>query len=167
VAPAPAAAQPPAAPSVVVVTQTPTSASPEQVTAQPPPPAASGGSALAIARWTALGLGVAALGVGVFGAVQHSDRLATFDKTCSIDAMGRAVNDVGMPDAACDSKKSAYESSTRLAVGGFIAGGALVATGVILWLVAPRATSTDTAALACAPSVTGRGGAGLGCTLRF
>jgi hypothetical protein len=155
--PVPAPAAPAPAPVVNVEVQVP---------AQPAPAASSGPAGLVVARWVALGLGAAGLGVGVFGAVQRSSRLDTFDESCSL-RMGVPVNDVtGLPDPTCNSKKSAYESSGTLAIVGFAAGGALVATGVVLWLLAPRPSAAPATAFACAPGVDAAG-VSLGCAARF
>ncbi|HVU50580.1 MAG TPA: PEGA domain-containing protein [Polyangia bacterium] len=120
-------------------------------------------------KWIAWGVGAAAVGLGVYGAVSnHVDRSDFDSHPCGITLDGIAVNqNTGKHDPACDDLKSAYETGTTIAVGGFIAAGVLAATGFVLWLTEPSARTPQTAGLECLPALTERGGPAAGCTLRF
>jgi hypothetical protein len=164
-APPPPSAAPPAPSTTNVVVNLEDQRREGQPPPQAPPSATGGRLAL---KWIAWGLGAAALGVGVYGAVENANGVSTFDERCRIGALGNAVDkDTGMASDPCTSEKSDYESKGRLSVGGFIAGGVLVATGFVLWATEPAARASDHAALACLPTVTDRLGPALGCALRF
>jgi PEGA domain len=122
----------------------------------------------AAAKWVTWVLGAAALGVGTYGVTQNSSLVAAFNKTCAIKN-GQAVDrTLGLANKDCEAKRSDYESKAHLGTAGFIAGGVLVATGLVLWLTEPAASaSKDTAGLSCAPSLTDRLGPAVGCALRF
>ncbi|HVY48330.1 MAG TPA: hypothetical protein VHB21_20725, partial [Minicystis sp.] len=102
---------------------------PRAPAAEAPPPAPPKTPALRVAGFVTIGVGVAGLGLGgVTGALaiaKHGD----LAKQC--------------PGGACTSASTAGEISSYHTVGtlstiGFIAGGALAATGVVLVLVAPK-----------------------------
>jgi hypothetical protein len=131
-----------------------------------PEPAASNGR-LAL-KWVAWGLGAAAVGVGVYGAVGNSNGVSTFDAKCGIDTTGKAISKGGSTtDATCASEKSDYESKAHIGVGGFVAAGALAVTGFVLWLTEPTARAHDAAALNCAPALGPGLAPVLGCAMRF
>jgi hypothetical protein len=164
-APAPAPA-----PTATVAVNVPESGAAGQVTTTAPAPeeATDGPSpARASLKWVAWGLGAAGLGLGIYGTTQNASLVSAFDQQCALKN-GQAVDKVmGLPSTACASKKSDYESKATLGVGGFIAGGALVATGLILWLTEPAGHAPAPTALSCAPATTERGGLALGCAMRF
>jgi hypothetical protein len=143
-----------------------TATPPPTVTREPEAAASSGRLAL---KWVAWGLGAAALGVGVYGAEGNANGVSSFDAKCGIDpSTGKAISKTGPAgDAACATQKSDYESKARIGIGGFVAAGALAATGLILWLTEPQPRTRDAAALTCAPAL-GEGFAPtLGCAMRF
>jgi hypothetical protein len=116
-----------------------------------PPPSqsepASPGSTQRVLAIVAGGVGVAGLAVGsVFGFVAkgHNDDAAAHCAGSQCDATGISL---------LDQARSAATVSTV----GFIAGGALVAGGVVLWLTAPRGASSTGIHLApdAAPSFAG------------
>jgi hypothetical protein len=156
---------PPAAPStttVVVKLE-------ERDRPQPQAPASTPGPSTgrAAGKWIAWGLGAVALGVGTYGVTQNSSLVSAFNKACAIKN-GQAVDKtLGLPNKDCETKRSDYQTMAHVGIGGFIAGGVLVATGLVLWLTEPVASSKDTAGLSCAPSLTDRLGPAVGCALRF
>src|SRR5262249_9362338 len=93
--PTPAAPAP--APTAVVVTNV------DDKRRDATPPATTGRLAL---KWVAWGLGAAAVGVGVYGALANEQRVADFDKMCSLNH-GVAVqkDGSGVYDHTCDGKK--------------------------------------------------------------
>jgi hypothetical protein len=133
--------------------------------------AASGPSALRSgAKWVAWGLGAAALGVGAFGYVQQTNAADEFDRDCELGADGQVQVQVGhttTPRTECVSRKDRVDSGFRVEVIGLVSAGALVATGLLLWLSEPPATRRDTAAWGCAPAMTQGAGWWVGCRLRF
>jgi hypothetical protein len=146
---------------------------PEQRVDKPPAPTpdattspASGGR-LAL-KWVAWGVGAAALGVGIYGAVENANLVSQFDAKCAVRG-GNAVDmSTGLMTPGCTNQMIAdYESKGRLGVGGFVAAGAFVVTGFALWLTEPSPRPHDAAALSCVPSL----GAGLApaaaCVIRF
>jgi hypothetical protein len=125
--------------------------------AQPGPPIATGffygpgGTQHAVAAGGLLG-GVVALGVGaVFGTLMLSKR-SDYEK--NVDSSGQCVN------AQCQSSSSAAYSDGNVATVGFVAGGALVAAGAVLWATAPRLPSRSTTATIV--PIAGAHGGGLG-----
>ena len=117
--------------------------SPVKKAAPPPPPPVveaepkpKGTSALTIAGWSALGLGVAGLGVGGLYTLEVNDI---------------AADSEGKRDAERDQAKSDFESAQNLAVIGYVAGGVLVAAGVVLLLI----PDADEAPVTLAPTPDG------------
>jgi hypothetical protein len=170
-------APPPAAPSetTTVVVNVPES---RAGTATPPPAATvtkeseeAPSSARAALKWVAFGLGAAAIGVGVYGAAGNASGVSSFDAKCGLDSTGTPKsNGKGIPPATnqqCASLKSDYESKSHLGIGGFVAGGVLAATGLILWLTEPEAHAHGVAALRCAPALGEGLTPALGCNMRF
>ena len=101
-----------------VLEPNPKAAPPPVEIAEPVEP--RGTSAMAVTGWTALGLGIAGLGVGAFH-VAETNRIAD-------DAAGKS----GEERAALEDD---FEGAQTLSVVGFVAGGALLATGVVLLLL--------------------------------
>ena len=94
--------------------------------------------------------------------------MTAFDNAgCGLQSGNAVDNKTGLPSPTCTSKKSDYDSKAKLAIGGFVAGGVLVATGLVLWLTEPSAHASETASLSCLPALTTRGELGVGCHLRF
>jgi hypothetical protein len=125
------------------------------------------------AKWAAWGVGTAALAVGIVGALKQGSAGKDFDRGCALDP---AENVVPLPGssqtaAGCSSLKSKVDSYFALEVGGFVAAGALAATGLILWLTEPApaggAPAADRAALACSPGLMGARGPWMSCALHF
>jgi len=119
-------------------------------------------------KWTAAGLAVAGVATGIVGVVMHSSDVSAFDDhPCRVkDGMGVLVN--GMADSRCQSLLDAYQTDQKIAIAGFVAGGAFAAAWLALFLTEP-APSTRTAEQAarrplCAPDL---GGVGFSCTGRF
>ena len=136
----------------------------------PPPPASASTGRLAL-KWVAWGLGAAAIGVGVYGVVGNANGVSAFNNAyCSI-SNGMIVDSRNggppPPNSGCASKKSDYELKSTIGIAGFAAAGVLAATGLVLWLTEPAARGSETASLSCAPALTDRGGAALGCAMRF
>jgi hypothetical protein len=164
VAPAPAPAAPSTTTVVVKLEER------EHPQAQAPAPATTAGPSTgrAAAKWVAWGLGAVALGVGTYGVTQNSSLVTAFNKTCAIKN-GQAVDKtLGLANKDCETRRADYQTMAHVGIGGFIAGGVLVATGLVLWLTEPVASGPrDTAGLSCAPSLTDRLGPAVGCALRF
>jgi hypothetical protein len=133
-----------------------------------PPPASASTGRLAL-KWVAWGLGAAAVGVGVYGVLGNAKGVSDFNNAgCSINSQGQLVDaTTGALKPACASKKSDYETKATIGIAGFAAAGVLTATGLLLWLTEPAARASETASLSCAPALTDRGGAALGCAMRF
>jgi hypothetical protein len=164
---APPAPAPPPATAVVVNPPEPRPAGEVTATSDAGPAPAGPSPVRASLKWGAWGLGAVALGLGIYGVTQNSSLVSSFDQSCAI-YMGQAVDKAtGMASTTCASKKSDYESKGTLGVVGFVAAGALAATGVVLWLTEPAGRAPGATALSCAPSLTGHGGPALGCLMRF
>jgi hypothetical protein len=171
-APPPPPPQPAAAPSettniVVNVPESHNGTATPTVTREQEPAASTGRLAL---KWVAFGLGAAAIGVGVYGTVGNANGVSNFDAKCGIDPMTGSPfsKKAGTTDAQCVSFKSDYESKSHVGIGGFIAAGALVTTGLILWLTEPATPRAhDAAALRCAPALGPGLAPTLGCVMRF
>ncbi len=108
---------------------------------------ASSGSGLRTAGFVVGGIGIAGLAVGtIFGFVALSAK----SSDCPGDNCGSA------------SEKSTVTNDAHISTIGFIAGGALAATGLGLIIFAPRSPARPETALRLVPLYTGNGGAGLG-----
>ena len=119
-------------------------------------------------KWVAWGLGAAALGVGVYGTVQNSTLVSQFGAKCAIDK-GKAVDKItGLMIPECTNQMiSDYELKGHLGIGGFVAAGAFVVTGFVLWLTEPSPRAHDAAALSCVPSLGGGLAPAAACVMRF
>jgi PEGA domain len=134
----------------------------------PATPAATASAGRLSLKWVAFGLGAAALGVGIYGTAANASGVTTFDKDgCRLLGNGNPVNSTGMTSLTCTNDKADYDAKAKLGIEGFVAGGVLVATGLVLWLTEPAAHASETASLSCLPALTTRGELGVGCGLRF
>jgi hypothetical protein len=111
----------------------------------PPPPPPPQDEGLGTARWTAIGVASAGLlGVGVgtaFGFVAMSRRS---------DLDGLCPGYPHCPDAQRADVQTKYDdakSAATISTVGFVAGGAVLAAGVVLWFVLPNRSSTTTGAI--------------------
>ncbi len=170
--PVAAPAPPPPAPTSPTTTTVVVNV-PEQRAEKPPGPtldattSTGSGGRLAL-KWVAWGLGAAALGVGVYGAVQNASEVTAFNKVCRIDPLsGAAINSDGTKSTTCPGQKADYETAGHLSVGGFVAAGAFVVTGFVLWLTEPSPRAHDAAALSCVPSLGGGFAPAAACVMRF
>lgn len=97
----------------------------------PPPPASSNGVALRTAGWISIGVGSAGV---VFGAIMGGVALG---QSSTLDSTGRCKADVCARSASDD--VDVYHRSRTLSAVGIWVGGAVLATGITLVLLAPRA----------------------------
>jgi hypothetical protein len=138
VAPAPSAAPSPMAPMLVVPVVTPTSTGRDQ-------------RIVSVAVGT---VGVVGLGIGaVFGAVAASD-WSSAKAYCAGKSRSCQTGGPGAEDEA------SAQSKATVSTVGFIAGGALAAAGVVLFLTAPRRSSGDEPASARGVELVPTGGPG-------
>lgn len=113
-------------------------------------PSAPPGSTQRAMAWVAGGLGLAGIALGgIFGAIALSDKTSA-----GSHCVGNGVCDQSGFDSMQNSQHAATVSDVA-----FAAGGALLVTGVVLYVTAPRARST-TATVAVAPVWLGTGAAG-------
>jgi len=125
-----------------------------------------------VAKWTAGGLAVAGLGVGVVFTVRHYQNVSTFEANpanCADDNGKAVLQGTTTPGPAqCQHDLDAYLLDTKVAIGGYVASGLFAATWLILQLTespGPRASAER--ALwqpTCAPW---GAGVGLTCAARF
>ena len=139
-----------AAPDAVVVAPPPTVTTPAPVQAtQPTPdqPTSSHGSTQRVVGIAVAGVGVVGVAVGaVFGLVA-SGKKGDAGNNCNPDLS--RCNSTGVSDM------SSARSSATIATVGFIAGGALVAGGVVLYLTAPKANAEKALGLRITPNGSG------------
>jgi hypothetical protein len=141
-----------AAPATLVTpppTPPPTNVTPA-VVVTPDTGTSRGGSPLRIVALVTGGVGVVGLGVGTaFGLVAMSKQSSANcpKNVCPSDPAAQTIRDA--------------ESAGTISTIAFVAGGVLAATGVVLFVVAPKAPSTSAASLRVTPSV-GPGTMGLG-----
>lgn len=125
---APTAPTPPAPHDAVVVT------APDPLVDDPP------SHAQRTFGWVTAGTGVAALGMGVVSLLVHNSAANHWNSdACLTGGMTRFEN--------CQSDRSLGRTTEALSVAGFVAGGAMLVTGIILVLAAPRASSPRRARL--------------------
>jgi hypothetical protein len=148
--------------AVAVVPPAGAGAPPAVGAGQPPPPAAppaSGSSTMRTTGWILGGAGVVGLGVGaVLGGLAMSQA-------------GNAKNDPTLcPNKVCTTAgRAEIDGANGKALGstiGFIAGGALLATGVVLLVVSGPSAKKEAAQASLVPSA-GPGGGGLTLVERF
>jgi hypothetical protein len=138
---APASETPPVA--------TPAPAPAPLVPASPPPP--SNGTGQRVVGAVIGGVGVVGVALGaLFGTMAKSD---------NDSAAGHCLGDTNCDGQGLSLTTSAKHEATGSTIG-FIAGGALLATGVVVFLTAPHAGATATTGLGVSPLV-GEGSAGL------
>jgi hypothetical protein len=122
---------------------------PAPIPASPPPEAKGGMSTLRIVGLVTGGVGVVGLGVGsAFGFIAMSKQ----------SSAGCPKN--VCPNAADEQTIRNAESAGTISTVAFIVGGALAATGIVLFAIAPKSASTTAASLRLAPAV-GPGGIGV------
>jgi serine/threonine-protein kinase len=110
----------------------------------PPPPSGLGGQrTLAIVAGAA---GLVGLGLGSAFGLVSSSRKSDADKHCDAN---NACDDEGL-----GLRHDAIKAG-NIATIGFVAGGVLAATGIVLWITAPRRAATATAPSAAAPRAAG------------
>lgn len=168
----------PAGASVAHVFELRPNDAPEAAIAPEPTPVdvgveARGGGSWRTLSYVSLGLGAVGLGVGTwfFLDIDDKERVANdAHAACSADAM--RIDDCPEPREGVGSEiyptlfrtawdaNSAEKRTRTLSVVGFAAGGALLATGVVLWLVAPDEDATEEQSARFIPWI-GPGSAGL------
>jgi len=141
----------------------------------PPPPAVTpsareapaGVSPRAIVKWSALGLGAAGVATGVVATILHESKISDFNKaaggSCQ-DRGGTAVDKTENPNTDCQSALDGANSARTWQIVGFVAGGALAATWLVLQLTEPDDASGTKVGWSCLPSLTTPGAA---CAVRF
>ena len=123
-----------------------------------------------ILKWTALGLAVGSLGVGVVSSYVRSTRLSEFKSAGCQDNNGIAVDASGNPVAACQDDLDAYGTAAKFQIGGFVAAGVFAAAWAVLFFTEPSDSSATARAtrpghlLACSPAADLRGAS---CAFRF
>jgi hypothetical protein len=136
-----------------------------------PPPVDEPSTARIVIKWSAAGLAVVGLAVGVVAIIEHGSNVSAFDShtnpTCA-DNNGTAVNQqTDKPDPVCQAILNSYRNDTTWAIVGFAGAGAFAVTWLVLQLTEgshPAAAEHAFAAPWCAPSFSGLG---LSCELRF
>lgn len=157
-APAPVPAAPPpapqAAPAPVPVAPEQTTPAPQSVQPQAPPPTeapplapppekSSPGTTQRILGWTSVALGAAGLGVGTVFAFQRKSKLDDRAQICP--ALENCTQgEVDQNNSLTDEARTA----STIATIGFVAGGVLAATGLVLVVTAPSSRSKESVALA-------------------
>lgn len=165
----------PEAPRATVVEHPPA----EEGHAPPPPPPAvtttakeapAGVSPRAVIKWSALGLGAAGIATGVVATILHESKISDFNKaaggSCQ-DRAGTAIDKTGNANADCQSALDGASTARTWQVVGFVAGGALAATWLVLQLTEPDGDATGSGtktAWSCVPSLTTPGAS---CAVRF
>jgi len=161
---------PPAGGGAVATPVDPTLVVPPVSSRVPPDPGGNRpGSFRPMAKWVAWGVGAAALGVGIFGAVRQNSAGSNFAAGCGLDARQEVVLAPGSTKtlAECRDLKDQVDSDFQLEVIGLVSAGVLAATGLVLWLTEPAPSVTETAVLSCAPGMTAGHGPWIGCRLTF
>lgn len=121
--------------------------------------------ALAVAKWGALGLGVASLAVGVVAAINKSRSVSSLDRSGCFDEGGVAVDMYGTPVPSCQEDLEASYRLRTYSIVGFVAAGAFAVTSVVLMVIDARSPQpTSVAWWRCQPDV---GQIGLGCSVTF
>jgi hypothetical protein len=150
--------------------ETPTPVTPVGPVARPPEPPPSAPEPISgrrIAKWTALGLTVAALATGVAATVLRSSNVSKVTDQHCFDHNGQAVDANGAPVAGCQGPLDASKTDRTLQIVGFAATGAFAATWLVLTLTEPEPAAIAKharAALVCGPSMMT---AGVTCEGRF
>ena len=113
---------------------------PKDASPPPPPPASDSGGSLRIAGLVVAGVGVVGLGLGTFFALDASSKWSSVTDKCP----DKVCPDAATRDSVASTKDSAATSAT-LGTVGFVAGGALLVGGAILFFTAPRGATTERA----------------------
>ena len=139
-------------PEPAPVAQVPTPASePARTDSATSPPPASNGSAQRVLGVVVGGLGVAGIALGaVFGEMAKSD---------NNEAKGHCLNDMACDAQAISLTTSARREATASTVG-FVAGGVLLASGVVVYLTAPSRSTPAGGRIGLAPLL-GAGATGI------
>jgi hypothetical protein len=123
-----------------------------------------------VLKWTALGLAVGSLGVGIVSSYVRSSRLSEFNAAKCMDNNGKAVDAGGNPVQACQDDLDTYNTARKYQIGGFVAAGIFAAAWAVLFFTEPSnapATARNTTPrhlIACSPSADLRGAS---CAFRF
>ena len=128
-------------------------------------PSAEQSSGLRIAAWATAGGAAALLLGGTIELVSASGKLSDFERTPAAANPARSCG-TDLPDyggGACVSLHEDWSHARTLGLVGILAGGALAATSVVLFIASAPAAD-NRSALACVPAVKGLG---FGCMLRF
>lgn len=131
---------------------------------------ATGPSSLRLAaKWIAWGVGVAGIGVGVYGVLRNDSLVSDFDSGCGIDAAGGAHSTrTARTDRQCSDLRGDYQTAGKIGIAGFVAAGVLTGVGLALWLTEPsEASGTAAARNGCLPAFGPRLEPSVGCTFRF
>jgi hypothetical protein len=112
-----------------------------------------------IGAWVAVGGSAALLGMGIAGAVINQQKINDYSKNPR--CFGTAD-----PTQECANIRQSADQGRALAIGGFVAGGALAATSAVLFWISrsPRQGPSAGAVLNCGP---GPGSVGVSCAHRF
>jgi hypothetical protein len=112
-------------------------------------------------KWTAAGLAVAGVATGVIGVVMHGNDVSAFDEHPCRNRNGTGVRLDGMADSTCQSLLETFQRDQKIAIAGFVVGGAFAATWLVLLLTEPTPSTRTTAHAArrslCLPSPEGIG----------
>jgi hypothetical protein len=123
-----------------------------------------------VVKWSAAGLAVIGLAVGVTGTILHANNVSKFDThspTCGV-RNGIGVGPDGNPNADCQSLLTAYQNDTTWAIVGFAGAGAFAVTWLVLQLTeGPSHPATAEQAMARPLCIPSSSGLGLSCAVRF
>jgi hypothetical protein len=123
-----------------------------------------------VLKWTAFGLAVGSLGVGIVSSYVRSSSLSEFRQAKCMDMNGKGVNENGEVVQSCQDDLDAWNNALPYQIGGFVAAGVFTAVWAALLLTEPDdAPSTARKAspghlVACSPSSDLRGAS---CAFRF
>jgi hypothetical protein len=115
--------------------------SPKGVTAPPPPPPSrDAGGGQRIAGLVVAGVGIVGLGLGTFFALDAKSKWSSVTDKCP----DKVCPDAATRDSVAATKDSASTSAT-LGTVGFVAGGALLVGGAVLFFTAPKGPAAERA----------------------
>jgi hypothetical protein len=145
VPPPPSSGAPPVErPLVPSVPLAPAASSSAPMTQEAPPGSGGGLGAQKILGVVAGALGAGGIAVGSVFGVMASSKWTTAKATCGAGCP---------PNDPAQNEKSDAQSAATVSTIGFVAGGALVATGLLLFVTAPQSSTTQTARVRVSPSV--------------
>ena len=110
----------------------------------PPSPAASTGGADYTASILVLGSAAVFAGVGVLGLVERQNQVDAYNSDHSCPPISQ-----GGGPAYCSGYVSSANTWGTVAIVGFVASGLALASGVTLWVTAPRSSTAPVASLRC------------------